>query len=151
MEEPQRPARGRKNLPLAILKGYGRLFLAVLGWGLAFSLALGAAAAVVWPLWALASGRRTAYNVLVLGIGALFLGATAVMAVRRALGSGKGPAALARKAALALALAAAWIIMALSGYLCLAFAARGLALAAAPSGLVCLSLAGYLFFGRKRG
>jgi hypothetical protein len=40
--------------------------------------------------------------------------------------------------------------MGLSGYLCLAFAARGLVLAAAPAALACLSLAGYLFFGRKR-
>jgi hypothetical protein len=141
---------GLKGTLRRILAGYGRLFTSLALWVLACLGAVAAAAAVVWPLWALATESRLIFNFIVLSLALAALATLAAVSVRRRLATGEGAAAIARKFSRGLVLCLCLLALLLSGYLCLAFSARGLVLAAIPAGLACLALAGYLFFGRKR-
>jgi len=143
---PRRPA----GILRRILGGYGRLFKAVAAWSLGILGAVGASAAIVWPLWRLAMRRRGVYNALVTGLTLAALLTLAFLSLRRSIASGRRPSEIAAKLGKTLLVVLAALAMLVTGYVCAVLFMRGAYLAAVTAGLACLALAGWLFFGRSR-
>lgn len=144
-----------KKAPVPVLRkiasGYARLAASLALWLGASLIAVAAASAIVWPLWALATNRRSAYNALFLIVAASCALALALGSLRRRLASGESPGRIALRALSFVGLVLAFGALALSGYLALVLFSRGLLAGAIPSLIAFIALAGYLFFGRKRG
>lgn len=128
----------------ARLAGSAGLFLA------AIVVTVAAAAAVVWPLWALAVNRTDVYNLVFVSALGLCAALGVVFSLRRKLAGGATPGSLARKALSAVALVLAWIALAFFLYLVFVLATRGSVAGAAVAGLAFVALAGFLYSRRKR-
>jgi len=142
--------RAAPSIPSKILSGYGRLFAAVALWALAALGAVAAAAAIVWPLWALAMRDRALFNAIFIALASIAALVLAALGLRRRIASGVPLSAILAKAGKSVLAVLALAGVLVSVYLCVAFAFRGLVLAALPAGIAALALSGWLFFGRKR-
>jgi hypothetical protein len=132
-----------------IARGYADLLKAIGEWAAVGAGLLALSALVVYPLWFFARSKPALYA---LCLGLIALGGLAVAAVfyaRRSRALGKGRAEIVRSIVRVPLLIVAWAALLLSAYLTFAFAACLKILPALVTGLVCLALAGYLFFGRK--
>jgi hypothetical protein len=133
-----------------LASGYGKLGLTAGLWLAAGVAVFAGAAAIVWPLWALALRYTGVYNLVFAGMIAACALAGVFFSVRRKLAAGANPAAMLRRALAVSGIALSVIVLILSLYFTIAFALRGFILGALPAGLVFIALSGYLFFGRKR-
>ena len=133
-----------------IASGYAKLAGSVglfLGAGAA---AVAVAAAIVWPLWALAVNRTAIYNLIFISALGLCAALGIVFSLRRKLAAGSTPGQMARKGLAVAALVLAWMVLIFSLYVAFVFASRGLVAAAAPAAIVFIALAGILYARRKR-
>lgn len=133
-----------------IASGYGKLARSAGLFLAAGVVTVAAAAAIVWPLWALAVNRTDAFNLVFLSALGLCVVLGVVFSVRRKLASGVKPGVLARKALAIAALALVWLVLAISLYLVFVFASRGIIAGAALAALAFIALAGFLYSRRKR-
>src|SRR5512133_1981783 len=85
---------GQQRILGEIARGYGRIFASMALWAGAAAACMALAAAIVWPLWRLATGNRPAYNLLFLCLVLAFVALMVVAAFRKRRTAGESPSSI---------------------------------------------------------
>ena len=146
--------RGQQRIIGDIARGYGRIFASMTLWTGAAAACMALAAAIVWPLWRLATGHRPVYNLIFLSLVIALLASIVAAAFRKRRAAGEGGAAILASWAIRLLRVLSFFGTLFSVWMAVIFFSRRELIIALPLGiassLVALILLGTLFLGRGR-